>query len=271
MDSILFGRYPTRCFLKSYHRSRKCARGPPRARRAARASWRARPGGPGCDMRCDHRGVKNGGKIVITQHSVPELIPTPAASRLIGSGYAPLQHTQSACLWALGLTSLLRSARAQPAHGGPACARALLAHASLCTTSSRAAATARQCDRHNTQQAGLRSSHFAPLARSLLIISSSPRRSMPPSRRTIPCSSYIMAIRSLGRLVAPRPHMARPPPADSARGRRRGRIHAFLCHIGQVTSGQSWPVPYGASVPGHTRTTRTQGQGAASGSAGREE
>jgi hypothetical protein len=44
-------------------------------------------------------------KIVITQHSVPELIPTPAASRLIGSGYAPLQHTQSACLWALGLTS----------------------------------------------------------------------------------------------------------------------------------------------------------------------
>jgi hypothetical protein len=210
-------------------------------------------------------------KIVITQHSVPELIPTPAASRLIGSGYAPLQHTQSACLCPLGAGSHLRSARAQPAHGGPACARALLAHASLCTTSSRAAATALQCDRHNTQQAGLRSSHFAPLARSLLIISSSPRRSMPPSRRTIPCSSYIMAIRSLGRLVAPRPHMDRPPPADSARGRRRGRIHASLCHIGQVTSGQSWPVPYGASVPGHTRTTRTQGQGAASGSAGREE
>ena len=113
--------------------------------------------------------------------------------------------------------------------------------------------------------------HMLPLWRALCSSSSSPGRSTPPSRRTIPCSSYIMAIRSLGRFVAPRPHMARPPPADSARGRRRGRIHAFLCHIGQVTSGQSWPVPYGASVPGHTRTTRTQGQGAASGSAGREE
>ena len=115
---------------------------------------------------CRHRGV-NGEKIVITQHSVPELIPTPAASRLIGSGYAPLQHTQSACLWALGLTSApLGLSR----HMAGQRARALLAHASLCTTSSRAAATARQCDRHNTQQAGLRSSHFAPLARSLLII-----------------------------------------------------------------------------------------------------
>lgn len=70
--------------------------------------------------------------------------------------------------------SHLRSARAQRtsiAAGTWASVRALsLANASLCTTSSRAAATARQCDRHNTQQAGLRSSHFAPLARSLLII-----------------------------------------------------------------------------------------------------
>ena len=74
--------------------------------------------------------------------------------------------------------------------------------------------------------------HTLPLWRALCSSSSSPRRSMPPSRRTIPCSSYIMAIRSLGRFVAPRPHMARPPPADSARGRRRGRLHArWTCVI----------------------------------------
>lgn len=151
--------------------------------------------------------------------------------------------------------SHLRSARAQRtsiAAGTWASVRALsLANASLCTTSSRAAATARQCDRHNTQQAGLRSSHFAPLARSLLII-------------VVATSEYASVTPHHSLLIIhhgdpiPWPFRGSPssygPPASCRLGQGEAAwpntCTAVLCHIGQVTSGQSWPVPYGASIPG---------------------
>ena len=103
--------------------------------------------------------------------------------------------------------------------------------------------------------------HILPLWRALCSSSSSPGRSTPPSRRTIPCSSYIMAIRSLGSFVAPRPHMARPPPADSARGRRRGRLHArwtcvILGRLHRAHAHDPRPGPSGLGFSGARREKR---------------
>lgn len=179
--------------------------------------------------------VKNSNHSALNRELTPR---TARASRLIADGMCPLRNTHNLRVPPLGWVSPAASASAplglsahpyEPAHRPARALSWLTCHSARHRRAPRlqpGAAIVTTLNRPGFAH------HTLPLWRALCSSSSSPGRSTPPSRRTIPCSSYIMAIRSLGSFVAPRPHMARPPPADSARGRRRGRLHArWTCVI----------------------------------------